>query len=189
MAKARAKKKSTRAGVSRASKKTSTKGRKKAKGAKSSASSRRSAPQAATKAAGSVLRYLVIEVDGVMRATTAAALTPRIRADAKEGRVAVIDCKRVLLMTPKGAWTVIGDGYSFRSNTDPRVTEAPVTAEAAIQPALPAPEPVAAAVEEGVIEIEVAHEDDDEIDDEDEDVHEDEGPGRGDVAESAEAHA
>jgi len=76
-------------------------------------------------------RYLVINTLNCMTIKTLATLTPEIRQDARLGIITVIDCQRVLVMTPKGAWSVLGDGFYFISS--------PPLAESFVEDAVPPP--------------------------------------------------
>lgn len=105
--------------------------RKKAKGRKvarpvQKASVKAAAPRAVVKKNQAVMRYLVLDIRDNLKMTAVSALTTRLRNEAKDGKICIVDCDRVLAMTPKGAWSRIEEGYIFKIQ-DAVVTVAPET--------------------------------------------------------------
>lgn len=101
------------------------------------------------------LRYLVLDISDHLKMTATVSLTPRMRSDAKDGRVCIIDCVRVLAMTPKGAWSRIEEGYVFKQQPVKlddfkgiNVVEERIKAAAAAE----IPEPIQVAPEEDEVE-------------------------------------
>jgi len=94
---------------------TKAKAKGKAKGKKAKAKKPRAVKAVAVRKPRNSARYLIIDTLSGLHIKPVAVLTPEIRTQARLGVIAVIDCQRVLVMTPKGAWSVFSDGLNFAS--------------------------------------------------------------------------